>query len=709
MAGETTTALDAFRNAAQSLKLYRRAELLGDGGEELIESLYVDPLPNNHVLQTMLKPNTTFLVGRKGTGKSTVFQRAQYELRKRSDVATAYVDIKSVFESSRIDDGLLAAAARFDGVLPKESLERLLLSRVFVTAIVQSIRDELGKRVQASLWDKIKARFDGSVTALFADLDKLLVEAASDRFENVLGAYVDTKRIKTGETETKKTSSKLEGKAAAGSSVGASVGASIGSQRGTSSTREEESEHADVLMRTFDLRDFITKLKVLLDRCGVRHLYVFLDDFSELPEASMRVVVDGLIAPLNNWSNELVKFKVAAYPTRIYFGEIDKTKTDEVNLDLFNLYGTSDLNGMEDKAIDFTRRLIVRRMEHYGAVPLGQFFDGVKGDELWRQLFYASMANPRNLGWLLYFAYESALLYGRVISSGVIRAAARRYYEEKISAAFEMNKFLNESFEERSSIFSLKDLLDSIVSRARELRNSDAATLRELSGRAPSSHFHVGLDRESLLNSLELNFFITKYYVMSDRDGSKVAVYALNYGLCQVQTIEYGRPSGLREQRYRQYYAERVFDYSPILDAYVKTNQEIVCDSCGTRQEPENLPALKSYRMLCPECREGTCQVTNLSRKYEATLQAVSESSLLPAVELGILQTLDSEDRALNPSDVAAELDCSYQLIGRRAKNLDERGLIERTEDSTSRRIYLPTGLAKTIYFGGSASGVAGK
>lgn len=78
--------LKNFSDAVQSLKLYRRAELRDEAGDApLIEPLYVDPLQNEAVLQTMLQPNTTFVVGRKGTGKSTVFQRAQHEIRKSSN------------------------------------------------------------------------------------------------------------------------------------------------------------------------------------------------------------------------------------------------------------------------------------------------------------------------------------------------------------------------------------------------------------------------------------------------------------------------------------------------------------------------------------------------------------------------------------------------------------------------------------------------
>jgi hypothetical protein len=56
--------LDGFHRAAESLKLYRRAELQDENtGATLVKELYVDPLPSDHVLKTLMKANTTFLVG----------------------------------------------------------------------------------------------------------------------------------------------------------------------------------------------------------------------------------------------------------------------------------------------------------------------------------------------------------------------------------------------------------------------------------------------------------------------------------------------------------------------------------------------------------------------------------------------------------------------------------------------------------------------
>jgi hypothetical protein len=81
----------------------------------------------------------------------------------------------------------------------------------------------------------------------------------------------------------------------------------------------------------------------------------------------------------------------------VYYGNIDKTEIDEISLDLYALYGTSDVAAMEEKAIDFTRRIITKRLEVFCGNSAEIFFANYKSDDLWQSLFYATMANPRNL------------------------------------------------------------------------------------------------------------------------------------------------------------------------------------------------------------------------------------------------------------------------------------------------------------------------
>jgi DNA-binding MarR family transcriptional regulator len=685
--------LDGFRAAVESLKLYRRADLNDpEQGTSLIEELYVDPLPQEDVFKTVLRPHTTFVIGRKGTGKSTVFQRLQHELRKSPTQTSAYLDIKTLFESAQPDQGLIARLEDHPDALPRESIERLALYREFLKATIQQMREELKKRIDASIWERIKEKFTGTYAELFEDLDALLDEASEDRFLSVIGV-VDTR---VQESISRAASS--EDKNAAVAFLGGTPAVKLEVAEKSTARQEASSRTAfsDILIRAFNIKELLERLKKLLAAIEIRHLYVLIDDFSELPEEAMKIVVDALLAPLNNWSDEFIKFKVAAYPGRIYFGEIDRTKIDEVYLDLFYLFGTSDVTTMEEHATTFTRRLVEERLKRFARCEAEVFFDG-KSEEIWNTLFFASMANPRILGYVLHFAYQNQLIHGKRIGVRAVQDAALKYYEEKVSSYFATGRFLHETFAERCSIYSLKELLEQIVARARELRTHKSAVFEKITGRPPTSHFHVPATFEPLLSSLELNFFLTKYFEMSDRDGRKVSVFALNYGLCQRHTIAFGRPVGERE--FRLYFVERVFDYTPIAQAFLEHNQEITCDTCGVRQSFDKLEALRLYGMRCPACQEGTCVVVNLSRKYAPMLKNIQDELLLPKTEIGILQTLHTEDEPKRPAFVAAELDCSYQLVGKRAIRLEERGLVKRSRDEHDHRILEITDLAESSYF----------
>jgi hypothetical protein len=180
----TEEALAGFREAAQSLKLYRRAELLDEAGRSIIKTLYVDLLPEDHVFTTMLKPHTTFLIGRKGTGKSTVFQRVQEELKTVKKATSAYIDIKTVYESSQ--------ASRLSSLVPPENLSlqnedvrRLLLYQSFLAALIGQIKDQLKARLNSSLLLKLKESVTGSLADLFEGLDNLLEDAEDTDFLNI--------------------------------------------------------------------------------------------------------------------------------------------------------------------------------------------------------------------------------------------------------------------------------------------------------------------------------------------------------------------------------------------------------------------------------------------------------------------------------------------------------------------------------------------
>ena len=681
-----------FLQAVDTLKLYRRAELVDQEGQHLISELYVDPLPGDHVLRTILRPNTTFLVGRKGTGKSTIFQRAQESLSAEKHSTWAYIDIKTLYESST-SEVVGPLPAEYRSALSPEAIQKLVVFKSFVLELIREIKSQIRIRVTSSVWDQVKEVFTGSVSELFERLDEFVEELKADRYVDATGAIQATRQDENSRRDTVKTAVQATGTVSTNPSLQAKMIAELIHE--LESKRSQN--YSQVFIRIFNIRGLISRLREILATLDLRHLYIFIDDFSELPQGDMEQVVDTVLAPFNNWSDEFIKLKVAVYPGRLYAGAIDLSKVDELYLDIYRGYGRTDVSKMEDQAVDFTRRLITTRLEHFCKEPPEEYFETDAAD-FWRTLFYASIGNPRILGYILYYSYETATVHGDRIGVRTIQEAARRYYEEKIDHYFRLKKFLHETFEERSSLYSLKELFEELVKRAKALRTyRESKVMRELPGRPPTSHFHVIAEYDSVLSTLELNFFLTKYYEMKDRDGRDVSVYALNYGLCQQEAISFGRPGGKRE--HRLYFVERVFDSSPIIVSYIKVNQEIVCDHCEHRHAHDMLAAIQTYNMLCPECKTGTCRLVNLSRKYEQLVRSVADESLLPDTELGILRTLHDERQRMFAKQIAAELDCSYQLVGKRGRNLAERDLVLREEKERGRRVFEISTTAQEVYF----------
>jgi energy-coupling factor transporter ATP-binding protein EcfA2 len=206
----TAEQLEGFREAAQSLKLYRRAELEDElHHKSLIKDLYVDPLPAQHVFRTILRPNTTFLIGRKGTGKSTIFQRLQYELRHTHGHASAYVDIKTAFEESAADPALISQLG--PDTLGGEEIRRLRLYRAFIKAVINAIKEQIIEKLKESAWEWVKNIFTESADTLFESLDDLIERADAAEFHSVLGIRREALQGDSEEEHYSEATAKVEG------------------------------------------------------------------------------------------------------------------------------------------------------------------------------------------------------------------------------------------------------------------------------------------------------------------------------------------------------------------------------------------------------------------------------------------------------------------------------------------------------------------
>ena len=134
----TTQQKNGFFEAVESLKKYIRADLIDEKGRSLLEKLYTDLLPDELILKKGLLNNTTFFIGRKGTGKSTIFLRLEQELRKKDNYLSCYLDVKTIYEKSQSQ---YSSLAKVEELIPEELFDKYLIERTFIQNTLIAIQE----------------------------------------------------------------------------------------------------------------------------------------------------------------------------------------------------------------------------------------------------------------------------------------------------------------------------------------------------------------------------------------------------------------------------------------------------------------------------------------------------------------------------------------------------------------------------------------
>ena len=696
-----------FSRVAESLRKFQRAELKefeAELGDRPVDAVYVDPLDNNAVLDTVLSGNTTFLFGRKGTGKSTIIARAQSEIRNKKKSLSVYLDVKSINESSQTSDVLSKTPDSYE--LINEVIQPHLLRKSFLIEVFSRLIDELdGICKKTGIID----RFLGKHWK-YEDLQRELNELKAQVRNGVMNES-EIPILQSIESEAKNRHQSLKKKnesAEVKVSVNpalpmGSFGLKTGSIEEVLDDDELYSKYSSAVLRTFPYQDLIKKLTSLLDELSFSSLIIFFDDFSELNWIDQRLFVDIILAPLNNTSDEKIKLKVAAYPGRVYYGNIDPGKIDILNLDFFNLYKSSEVQTMEEKATDYTKRLLENRFRSFDIDPIDYFSPASELKEYYLLLFQASFNVPRLIGHILHTCYLDQVSRSEKITLQSIKLASRKHYNNVLSAYFDRkNRFATEPFSRKLDRHNQQILLEKLISEARELKTK--ISTGDVGGKyfeglnnPPVSHFTIYPTLEPMLASLEMNFLVTKYHEMRDKSGENVSVYCLNYGLCEEQRLAWGYPKGRRDDR--SYFVQRCFSFNSLIHQFLASTVTIKCDTCDATYPIEDRDKIEYFDWQCRECKQGRCSEVSLSDDYIKELQKLNDELKLEEVELDILEVLNSENREMRAGEVSALIDKSHQLVGWRTKTLKDINLVDKEikDNITVNKI---TDRAKEIYFG---------
>ncbi|ASI71506.1 hypothetical protein P4J23_02230 [Bacillus cereus] len=670
-----------FEKAVESLRQYRRYELVDDKNRDLLNSLYVDPMDNDGLLNLCLKDNTTVLIGRKGTGKSTIFMRMQNELRSREDIITCYIDVKNIFDRAKRN----YTTINYLGLRDDKEIEIYSIQRKFIIDFVTELIKEIEKSSN-SLWDKVKSKIGMSKSS---SAIKSLTAIKNRISNNEHLQQIELQAIQEVSNKVKNTNSEDYGANAAinGSTKIGLKGGEIGAQLNTSASYKQssiegdEKEYNRLFARIFEITNIIDEIKKVLEEMKLKRLYIILDDYSEIDQTALRMFCDLIVNTLNNNSDNFIKLKISAYPGRVELGELDSQKIDIRYLDYYQLYRYDKRSDMESSAINYTKRIIDKRLEVYTGKEMADFFDTTRVpiEEYYKLIFKMTLNVVRHIGLILDYAKDNSLYQGKLISMANLYDAAKRLYDERLKLFFKESQSVLMDYNDRVGRLQLEHLLGLIVSKAKEVKSNirtnkyEAVIFDKDRSNPYCSHFHISLEYEELLASLELNFFVNKYNEMSNKSGKKVSIFSLNYGLALYENIKWGKPVG---NEYRTYFIESPFNFNPVVSGFLNETKKIQCNNpkCRNVYNLDELPLLQKYNMNCLKCMSPKAvEEVPLIANFEEDAKKVEEkSNLLEADQYRFLSLAVLKGSEVTAQEMAQELDTTIQKIGWLTKKLEE-------------------------------------
>lgn len=696
-----------FNKAVESLRLYRRYEILDENNKNLLNDIYVDPLEGDAILNLCLKDNTTILVGRKGTGKSTIFMRMQNELRKSKEIMTCYIDVKTIFDTAKRNYTTInSLKGNSDKVIESYSIQRQFILD-FLTELIDEIANNYKSQIE-NLAEKIHLNIPSKAKNSIKKLEEIKTRIHNNNhltsYELQILDEVDL-TVSDGVKHEGVTDSSLNSDLSL-DNVGIESSVSVTDK--IIDSKETERKMNRVFCRIFEITEIVDEIKKVLQELKMKRLYLILDDYSEINQDSLRMFCNLIVNTLNNTSDNYIKLKISAYPGRVELGELDRQKIDIRYLDYYQLYVNDKRTDMENSAVNYTQRILENRLKVFTNHGIDFYFDTEKASikQYCEYLFRMTLNVVRHLGLILDYAQEYSISKNEKITMGILDEAAKRFYTERLSLFFEESKSAQMTYSERVEIFHLHKLLLDIIQREKDIKTSIrtskyTAKIFDAERNNPyTSHFYISKQVEHILGSLELNFFVNKYNEMSSKNGEKVSIYALNYGLCLNENLRWGKPDG---NDARTYFIESPFNFNNLVKEFLKETNEIVCSNCGYVYSEDDLDILKRFNMNCIQCgaKESVEVSKRISDSYKKEIDEIEKKgTLLEREQFEFMKLAIIKGGNVSARDMSLELDVSSQKIGWITKKLEEDYYYLTKSRKAGNVIYSITELGKQIFNG---------
>jgi hypothetical protein len=613
---------------------------------------YVDQL---NLIPRVLQPQDHIVVGRRGTGKTTLLYRAFGECLRSWD-PEYYINEERCMTQDRVLPVYVDLRGCTD--ITKEGLDEEALEAAFLHEIARNLADQVTR-----LWPKP----DGLVQKLGA----LFGKSTPAKVHEAVGALAATLLSGTPLfTKTKKVERQYEAEKV--SKIDINLSTRPAAALGLESKHKTGGKESFDQTLAFTAGDFMARLHEVKQAADLTAIMIFVDEFSALEPIRQRRIARVLKPLLGNKLG--IFFKISAITDRFDVGDILIPRDlNLISLDVDAMLGnaTSLPDGM-NMLTDMLRNILAQRLTVLtaGRASIETVFEDPESSL--QDLARAGMGVTRTVGHVLERAWTAAMTRdGRLNKNDVL-------FGVKTVGNMYLDRFLG-SVRGGGLPPYQGALWGRLINRAqRERQKVTGRGSGQKSEEKAASHFHVLPKYERYL-AKALEFYLVHLVVRArstKKDRTIRHLYCFDYGLCNEYSLGFStHKDTVRQERF-------IYDdeLSPFDDDFVSKNEVLfICKSCQVSYKRDDLymERLSRYSKVCPDCG-GTLE----EHRAAATSEDYTEEE---AKIIGAIYACIGEGKLAR--EIADEVGCLAHKVSNFGKRLRRLGKIVTVRDPKENRL----------------------
>jgi len=616
---------------------------------------YVDYLG---FLREVVGESDSLIVGRRGTGKTTLLYRGLIETINSWKDDKSYVKNKTIAKKKTL--GIYLDLSKCQSLEDTSADDYSEFEHVFACELLEAVKAELNRT-----WPSLK-NTPNLVSKLFTSKEvaaKIETNTALEELARILSEGVLRVENKSGkQNKTKSSTHSNSQQRTLELTASSDPNAGVTTNQAANDSESNSTDSSSQLEYRLNISDILRSLSSIKEAASISHIVIFVDEFSSLNTDLQRRFSTLLRKILGNHAGVFIKLCAITDNYALGSSIILQRDLFELNLDLDSYVERNGSLGSAMKGLSrLTENLISERIYSYApGTNCSSLFEDFEYSV--EEISKAAMGVPRTVGIIL----KQALSRNLSENSNIIRKSDVDYGIKYASKAY-LNQFMGACGIAIPNYY--KDIWNSLL---------DKAILERSKSDSSSSHYMVLPRNEARLKYFNM-FFISHLLTQgrtTKKDKASRSLYSFDYGICIENNMSWGTDKNvIRQQR---------FVYDSVLepfDHYFESTKETHwnCPTCETTYKERDLSVAGMILEFCPKDRTNLVAV-----EIGSDVKGYTEEEIKI---VGAIRSSSEEDEVL-ARHVADDVGCYVQKVSRFGAKLVREDVVKRKQEGGGKYIY---------------------